>query len=933
MAEDLALQPGPVWRRSGIDAWLAKHHMDALANEWLDAIDPLDRLALLTHLALEDRTVELLVFDSPDRHGIPEDDWPGYLASVASGRRAPAVVAVVQRIPQNWDGAAAVSGNGCAVPETAATGRLAGEAGPARGNPEVLRGARRRRGNRETRHAHDSAEGYFMTTLRLALSELKRMTSGRLPRIAVIAMCLVPLLYGALYLYANWDPYAHLHNVKAAIVNLDAGSERDGKELKVGDDVTAGLLQDGTFGWNVVASEAEADAGVASGDYAFAMTIPKDFSANLASPGDFEKAKQGILKITTNDANNYMVGTFADKLAGQVHNTVAKEVGTRTADALLTGFSDIHTSMAKAADGAGELHTGSVKLSGGLTTLADGVKTLKDGAARLETGAGDLAQGTDTLHEGTSSLVAGQKKLATGADKLAAGAGTLAAGTKDLETGLGELKSKTATLPAKANQLDEGAQSAADASKQLSAGATEVAAGNKALDEKVTQASETLTALEKDAQNRIDSATDALDTRLDTLVETGVLTPEQAATLRKDVLDAAASTGIASRVKDTKAQLATAQGQISALADGSAQVAAGAKELSGGLSTLSDGTHQLAGAIPALKSGISSAATGAARLDDAAASLARGADALADGQHDALAGTRQLDAGAGTLAAGADTLHAGTGSLASGVKELGTGVGELGSGATELRNGSGELSTKLADGTAEVPNPDASARAQVSSVIGDPVDIARTDQAKAGVYGEGLAPFFMTLAIWIGAFILVQIMRPITKRALASNAPDWKIAIGGWLPFLGISMLQGTILYAVVLFGLGLDTAHPWMTWGLFLLASMAFTAIIQGICALAGTPGKMVVLVLMVLQLVSSGGTFPWETTPGPLHVAHRWLPMGHVVTGLRHLMYGADLGVLGPIAAGLVGYTVLGLVASTVAVRLHKTWTLKTLQPELNA
>ena len=271
--------------------------------------------------------------------------------------------------------------------------------------------------------------------------------------------------------------------------------------------------------------------------------------------------------------------------------------------------------------------------------------------------------------------------------------------------------------------------------------------------------------------------------------------------------------------------------------------------------------------------------------------------------------------------------------MVSGVKELGDGVGELGSGAAELKDGAGELSTKLTDGTGDVPNPDATTREQISSVIGDPVEIARTDQAKASVYGEGLAPFFMTLAIWIGAFILVQIMRPITKRALASNAANWKIAIGGWLPFLGISLIQATIMYSVVLFGLGLNTAHPWMTWGLFLLASMAFTAIIQGICALAGTPGKMIVLVLMVLQLVSSGGTFPWETTPEILHIAHRWLPMGHVVTGLRHLMYGADLSVLGPIVAGLIGYTVMGLVASTLAVRRHKTWTLKTLHPELSA
>jgi hypothetical protein len=110
VAEDLALQPGPIWRRSGIDAWMRKHHMDELANEWLDAIDPLERLALLTHLALEDRGVDVLVFDSPDRHGIPEVDWLSYLQSVATGRRAPAVVAVVQRIPGNWLGSTAWAG-------------------------------------------------------------------------------------------------------------------------------------------------------------------------------------------------------------------------------------------------------------------------------------------------------------------------------------------------------------------------------------------------------------------------------------------------------------------------------------------------------------------------------------------------------------------------------------------------------------------------------------------------------------------------------------------------------------------------------------------------------------------------------------------------------------------------------------------------------
>jgi len=185
--------------------------------------------------------------------------------------------------------------------------------------------------------------------------------------------------------------------------------------------------------------------------------------------------------------------------------------------------------------------------------------------------------------------------------------------------------------------------------------------------------------------------------------------------------------------------------------------------------------------------------------------------------------------------------------------------------------------------------------------------------------------------LWIGAFMLVQAMRPLTKRALASNAPSWKIAVGGWLPFATVSVVQAVLLYSVVVFGLGLSPSHPWLTLGLLALASLAFTALIQGIVALLGTPGKFVVLLLLVLQLVSSGGTFPWQTTPQPLHLVHQIMPMGHVVDGMRHLIYGADLAPLLPIVLGLAGYTLLGLGLAWLASFKSKTWTLKTLMPEI--
>lgn len=110
VAEDLALHPGPFWRRSSIDDWLERHHVTDLAGEFVDAIDPLDRLKIMTHLALEEHQTKLLVLDTPDRHGIPDADWIAHLVETAAGRRHPAIIAIVQRIPDAWTGKVATAG-------------------------------------------------------------------------------------------------------------------------------------------------------------------------------------------------------------------------------------------------------------------------------------------------------------------------------------------------------------------------------------------------------------------------------------------------------------------------------------------------------------------------------------------------------------------------------------------------------------------------------------------------------------------------------------------------------------------------------------------------------------------------------------------------------------------------------------------------------
>ena len=104
IAEDLALLPGPIWRKPRNKKWTALHGFDDVAKEWADSLDPARRLELQLLLAAEDSRIELIVLDSPDRHDMQDDVWLDLLLEFAGSNRAFAVVAIVSNAPYEWDG-------------------------------------------------------------------------------------------------------------------------------------------------------------------------------------------------------------------------------------------------------------------------------------------------------------------------------------------------------------------------------------------------------------------------------------------------------------------------------------------------------------------------------------------------------------------------------------------------------------------------------------------------------------------------------------------------------------------------------------------------------------------------------------------------------------------------------------------------------------
>ena len=130
-----------------------------------------------------------------------------------------------------------------------------------------------------------------MSVLPLIRAEFARLTASRIGVASLIALMIVPVVYGALYLWGNQDPYSNLDQVPAAIVVDDAGATVDGESHNYGQDAADSLLDDGTFGWKVVSDE-DAAAGVIDGTYDFALTFPATFSADIASSSDATPRRQ-----------------------------------------------------------------------------------------------------------------------------------------------------------------------------------------------------------------------------------------------------------------------------------------------------------------------------------------------------------------------------------------------------------------------------------------------------------------------------------------------------------------------------------------------------------------------------------------------------------------------------------------------------------------
>lgn len=375
------------------------------------------------------------------------------------------------------------------------------------------------------------------------------------------------------------------------------------------------------------------------------------------------------------------------------------------------------------------------------------------------------------------------------------------------------------------------------------------------------------------------------------------------------------------------------------VASGAKQVAAGDRELAGYADRAGSASQAAVNAIPKARADITSELQGlgltADEIDDVLAHLDPLADKVRAGNtkvQSAVGKVDQLAAGATKVASGAAQVASGADAAATGAARLRDGAGTLASGLSSLESGADELRDGLNDGVAQLPDSSAALRAQQAQTIADPVQVESNQLTAAGQYGAGLAPFFAALAGWIGIYALFLIVKPISRRAVTALHSPLRITLAGWLTPAMLGALQMVALFGVLAFALGFGFAHPWGTLGVMVVASLTYAAIILALNVWLGSVGQFLGLVIMVLQLVTAGGTFPWQTLPAPLAALHHVLPMGYVVDAMRQFMYGGDLVRAVADLGVLVAWLVVALLAAAIGVtRMTHRRTLRDLRPSL--
>ncbi|MEG6566912.1 YhgE/Pip domain-containing protein [Thermoanaerobacterium saccharolyticum] len=699
--------------------------------------------------------------------------------------------------------------------------------------------------------------------LNVIFNELKRLAQNRFIRLAVIVIIFMPLLYSFLYLYAFWDPYGKLDKLPVAVVNQDKSVLYDGKYKNFGDDIVKEMKNNHDFKWSFVNYD-DGLNGLKGNKYYFMIVIPKDFSKNILSVNG-NTVEKAHIQYMTNDKKNF--------LATQLGNKAVENLTQKISDTIRKSYIDtVFSNVKNMGDGLKQASLAEKQLS-------DGAKMLNDGVSKLNDGINKALVGTNQFKDGLYNLSIGANNASYGASNLSNGAQILSQKLDEVDKNSNLILNGMNNLKNGLNGVKDGLDSISNSINQLKSGSTAVTNGYDQIYQSLLSFLTELDSVSNglnSIQTNLDSAVIALNNYVDKH-------PEAMSDANfKTAITVVSESNLG--LKQIINGLETNKAKMDALNDSLKKLDSATNNLAIGYDKLNDGVSKLQSVVTQIISGGNNLSNGISQY-------ANGISLLNQKMGDITSGLLKLNDGLNALKQGAFSLYNGSKDLNSGLVTVSNGSKQIQMNMEKLYKNQDILYKKLKDASDKIEVMGTGD--EKKRMINEPIVLDTKRLNPVANYGIGFTPYFIPLSLWVGALILFFIIDIYDKNGY-KDISKASIVLGKLLSLSILGIFQSMVSGFVLIEALKLPVNNLLYYYVINAVMSVVFVFIIGFFVMLLGMAGKFFAVVLLMLQLTSSGGVFPMELEPKFFNFLNPFFPMTYGTQALREAISGSNTGLI---------------------------------------
>ena len=676
--------------------------------------------------------------------------------------------------------------------------------------------------------------------------------------IIIVGLIFLPSMYAWPNILSSWDPYGHTNNIKVAVTSEDDGATVDGKELNLGKSLVEGLKNNKNLDWQFVSNKQQAEDGVRIGDYYASIVVPKNFSQDMTSVSRTEP-KRATIEYTVNEKINAISPKITNSGASAIANNISKNF-VETANGII--FEKLHEAGIKFEENLPSIE----KAKEEIFKLNDNFSTYERALSELIT---KVEHGSNILNN-VQNILPEIDRVATNSIMIADKAGIT---INNIQGFNGRL---LPIINSHLNVVEEVSKEANVIAKELQQKpdkTEEIKARQKALDSRLQASTERLQLVRNIFEyfNKLSNER-LFNNQL-----------ERVTTLSNDI----------TTIKEVNNNIYNKMDHYDEIAD-----------------TVKEEFVNKSARVNEVSSNMNS------KLNVEVAPLISQVLSKAE---------VNIDKVSGIIAGAQGELPAVERKLSETEVKISNAYGKLLSLQAQMPSAKSKIQ-KLTDEIKKADNGIDKNQLfnllkvdykQQAEFFANPVKLQENKLYHIENYGSAMTPFYTVLSIWVGSLLMSSLLTTKVEDEENKYKPYQKY-FGRGLLFVIISLLQTLIITLGDMYVLGTQATSPFRFVIFSLLISLLFSSIIYTIVCILGNVGKAVCIVLLVLQLGSSGGTFPIQMTSKFFQTLYPKVPFTYSIGLLREAVGGVYAPAVQRDIKILFIYLIIVLVGGAILVSL---------------